>query len=52
MTFNIGNIPRLDQLIDDFKNNKKNEKFEKYLSFFKKFVDDLKDDKLPIVQKN
>ena len=52
LKFNIDNIPRLDQLMDDYKNRKKNENFEKYLTFFKKFVDGLKDDKLPQEQKN
>ena len=52
LKFNIDNIPRLDQLMDDYKNRKKNENFEKYLTFFKKFVDGLKVDKLPQEQKN
>ena len=52
LKFNIDNIPRLDQLMDYYKKKKKNENFEKYLTFFKKFVDGLKDDKLPQEQKN
>ena len=40
--FKIENIPRLDKLVEDFKNNRKNECFEKYISFFHKFVEELK----------
>ena len=52
LNFKIDDIPRLDQLIDDFNNKRKNQNFEKYLSFFKKFVDELKKDKLPKEEKN
>ena len=52
MKFKMDNIPRLDQLINDFNSHKKNANFEKYLAFFKKFVDKLKDDKIPKEQKN
>ena len=52
MKFKIDNIPRLDQLINDFNNGKKNENFEKYINFFKKFVDKLKEDKLTKEDKN
>jgi DNA primase small subunit len=46
LKFKMDNIPRLDQLINDYNNGKKNENFEKYLTFFKNFVDKLKDDKI------
>ena len=52
MEFKMDNIPRLDQLINDYNNHKKNESFEKYLTFFKEFVDKLKGDKIPKDQKN
>ena len=52
MEFKMDNIPRLDQLISDFNNRKKNASFEKYLAFFKQFVDKLKNDKMPKDQKN
>jgi DNA primase small subunit len=52
LNFKMDDIPRLDQLIDDFNNKRKNQNFEKYLSFFKKFVDELKKDKLPKEEKN
>ena len=52
MKFKIDNIPRLDQLISDFNNRQKNASFEKYLTFFKQFVDKLKNDKIPKEQKN
>ena len=52
MEFKMDNIPRLDQLIRDFNNRQKNASFEKYLAFFKLFVDKLKNDKIPKEQKN
>ena len=52
MEFKMDNIPRLDQLISDFNNRQKNASFEKYLAFFKQFVDKLKNDKIPKEQKN
>ena len=52
MKFKMDNIPRLDQFLNDFNSHKKNANFEKYLAFFKKFVDKLKDDKIPKEQKN
>jgi DNA primase small subunit len=41
INFKIDDIPRLDKLVDDFNNNRKNESFEKYIIYFKKFVDEL-----------
>ena len=52
MKFKIDDIPKIDQLIEDFKNGRKNQNFEKYLNFFKTFVDKLKEDKLPNTEKN
>ena len=52
MKFKIDDIPKIDQLIEDFKNGRKNQNFEKYLNFFKTFVDKLKEDKLPNIEKN
>ena len=52
LNFKMDDIPRLDQLIDDFNNGRKNQNFEKYLTFFKTFVDELKKDKLPKEDKN
>ena len=40
----MDDIPRLDQLVNDFKNGKNNENFNKYVKFFKGFVEKLKDD--------
>ena len=52
LEFKMDNIPRLDQLINDFNKKQKNESFEKYLAFFKDFVDKLKEDKIPKDNKN
>ena len=52
LKFKMDNIPRLDQLINDYNNGKKNENFEKYLAFFKNFVDKLKDDKITKESRN
>ena len=52
LNFKMDDIPRLDQLINDFNNGRKNQNFEKYLNFFKTFVDELKKDKLPKEEKN
>ena len=52
LEFKMDNIPRLDQLINDFNKKQKNESFEKYLAFFKDFVDRLKEDKIPKDNKN
>ena len=52
LKFKMDNIPRLDQLINDYNNGKKNENFEKYLTFFKNFVDKLKDDKITKAPRN
>jgi DNA primase small subunit len=52
MKFKIDDIPKIDQLIEDFKNGRKNQNFEKYLNFFKTFVDKLKEDKLPNNERN
>jgi DNA primase small subunit len=38
LNFKIDDIPRLDKLIDDFNNHRKNECFEKYIEYFQKFV--------------
>ena len=50
--FKMDNIPRLDQLINDYNNGRKNPNFEKYLNFFKTFVDELKKDKIPKEERN
>ena len=42
LNFKIEDIPRLDKLVQDFKNKRKNECFEKYLKYFQGFVDKLK----------
>ena len=42
INFKIENIPRLDILVEDYKNNRKNEVFEKYTKFFRDFVEKLK----------
>ena len=52
MKFKMDNIPRLDQLINDYNNGRKNPNFEKYLNFFKTFVDKLKKDKIPKEERN
>jgi DNA primase small subunit len=52
LKFKMDDIPRLDQLINDYNNGRKNQNFEKYLTFFKAFVDELKKDKLPKEEKN
>ena len=39
--FKIDDIPRLDKLVDDYNNGRKNECFEKYIQFFKDFVNQL-----------
>ena len=52
MKFKMDNIPRLDQLINDYNNGRKNPNFEKYLNFFKTFVDELKKDKIPKEERN
>ena len=44
LNFKMDDIPRLDQLVNDFKNGKNNENFNKYVKFFKGFVEKLKDD--------
>ena len=41
VNFKIDDIPRLDKLIDDFKNKRKNESYEKYILYFKQFVERL-----------
>ena len=41
MNFKIEDIPRLDKLVEDFKNNRKNECFEKYIQYFQNFVNQL-----------
>ena len=41
MNFKIDDIPRLDRLVEDFKNNRKNGCFEKYIQFFQNFVNHL-----------
>jgi len=38
INFKIDDIPRLDKLVDDYNNKRKNECFEKYITFFKDFV--------------
>ena len=52
LKFKMDNIPRLDQLINDYNNGRKNPNFEKYLNFFKTFVDELKKDKIPKEERN
>ena len=42
LNFKIEDIPRLDKLVQDFKNNRRNECFEKYIKYFQEFVDKLK----------
>ena len=42
LNFEIEKIPRLDKLVEDFKNNRKNENFEKYTKYFRDFVEKLK----------
>ena len=44
LNFKMDDIPRLDQLVNDFKNGKNNENFNKYVKFFKGFIEKLKDD--------
>ena len=41
MNFKIEDIPRLDRLVEDFKNNRKNGRFEKHIQFFQNFVNHL-----------
>jgi DNA primase small subunit len=38
LNFKIDDIPRLDKLIDDFNNHRKNGCFEKYIEYFQEFV--------------
>ena len=52
LKFKMDDIPRLDQLINDYNNGRKNPNFEKYLNFFKTFVDELKKDKIPKEERN
>ena len=52
LKFKMDDIPRLDQLINDYNNGRKNSNFEKYLNFFKTFVDELKKDKIPKEERN
>ena len=42
LNFKIEKIPRLDKLVEDYNNNRKNEVFEKYTKFFRDFVEKLK----------
>ena len=44
LNFKMDDIPRLDQLVNDYKNKQTNNSFEKYLIFFKNFVEKLKED--------
>ena len=39
--FKIENIPRIDQLVDDYKKNKENLVFNKFKNYFKEFVEKL-----------
>ena len=41
LKFKIDDIPKLDKLIEDFNNHRKNECFEKYIKYFQGFVDKL-----------
>ena len=41
LKFKIDDIPRLDKLVEDYKNKRKNECFEKYIKYFREFVDKL-----------
>ena len=41
LNFKIDDIPRLDKLVDDFNNNRKNQCFEKYIQYFQQFVNQL-----------
>ena len=41
LNFKIDDIPRLDKLVDDFNNKRKNECFEKYIKYFQEFVNKL-----------
>ena len=41
LNFKIDDIPRLDKLVDDFNNKRKNKCFEKYIQYFQQFVNQL-----------
>ena len=38
--FKIEDIPKLDQLVEDFNNRRVNEKFQKYINLFERFARD------------